>query len=300
MSRPPASARVRLRPTAGGIAFALLLPVCVLVAINAGSNAVFALAFLLAGVLATATWQSRTALAGLRVEAVPAAPTFAGGVVEYRLRLRPADDRALPAMRIIAEIDTPWHGRSAALLQAGETRLSCVAGQRGWLPPAPVFLVTLWPLGLMRARLRAGLLPAVLVYPRPAPPGQARPPRAQTARRSGDPDTLSTLRPYVPGDRPGQIAWKALARSETLLTRQFDGMTGQALLLEWDALAGDTETRLSWLTRQVLDCALRGESYGLRLPGTEVPPGSGPLHQQTCLRALALHQLEAVPPELPA
>jgi uncharacterized protein (DUF58 family) len=32
----------------------------------------------------------------------------------------------------------------------------------------------------------------------------------------------------------------------------------------------------------------QGLHYGLRLPGTELAPGSGPHHQKACLQALAL------------
>ena len=32
----------------------------------------------------------------------------------------------------------------------------------------------------------------------------------------------------------------------------------------------------------------QGLQYGLRLPGLEIPPASGPAHKKNCLQALAL------------
>lgn len=53
-------------------------------------------------------------------------------------------------------------------------------------------------------------------------------------------------------------------------------------------MEGDTETRISQLTRWVLDAHAAGLSYGLRLPGTERAPDSGEAHFRLCLEALAL------------
>jgi uncharacterized protein (DUF58 family) len=86
------------------------------------------------------------------------------------------------------------------------------------------------------------------------------------------------------------VAWKAVARSQKMLTKQFSGEAASELWLDWAALpAGlDVEARLSRLAGWVLLAERTGALYGLRLPGVELPPGQGESHSGACLRALAL------------
>ncbi|MDD2546765.1 MAG: DUF58 domain-containing protein, partial [Burkholderiaceae bacterium] len=65
---------------------------------------------------------------------------------------------------------------------------------------------------------------------------------------------------------PRQALWLDLART---------GLSGK-------------EAQLSRLTAWVLQADAAGGPYGLRLPGREMPPGTGPTHRRACLEALAL------------
>ena len=88
---------------------------------------------------------------------------------------------------------------------------------------------------------------------------------------------------------PQHIAWKAYARSDQLLLKQFSTGDDQPQWLEWDALPDlDTEARLAQLTRWCLDAALEERSFGLRVPDAAVELGSGQRHLEECLRVLAL------------
>ena len=99
------------------------------------------------------------------------------------------------------------------------------------------------------------------------------------------------LRSYRAGDAPKLIAWKALAREQGMLTKEFSATASSELWLDWDdARAGDVEARLSVLTHWVLQAERFGQSYGLRLPGTAIAPARGESHRTRCLEALALFQ----------
>jgi uncharacterized protein (DUF58 family) len=54
----------------------------------------------------------------------------------------------------------------------------------------------------------------------------------------------------------------------------------------------DTEARLSRLARWVLLAHENSLSYGLRLPGLEVPMGEGDAQRENCLTRLALYESE--------
>ena len=113
-----------------------------------------------------------------------------------------------------------------------------------------------------------------------------------TPPSAADDSELSHLRDYQRGDPPRRIAWKAMARSQRLLTKQFATPAASNVWLDWDALPhSDDETRLSWLCGAVLELERINRRYGLRLPSTLLAPASGAAHRDACLRALALFGL---------
>jgi uncharacterized protein (DUF58 family) len=135
-----------------------------------------------------------------------------------------------------------------------------------------------------------------LVYPRP---DSASLPVPEADAESGDAvlagagtDDFAGLRPYQSSDSPRHVAWKASARSETLLTKFFAGRASSELWFDWERLPSgmDIEARLSRLARWVVLAEERGLRYGLKLPGASVPLGEGFPHREKCLRELALYR----------
>jgi uncharacterized protein (DUF58 family) len=112
---------------------------------------------------------------------------------------------------------------------------------------------------------------------------------AGTDRGHGQED-FAGLRQYHQGDSPRHIAWKAAARDQGLLTKQFTGRAETELWLDWAQLPPQMgiEDRLSHLARWVLDAHAAGLAYGLRVPGTSVEPATGEAHRERCLETLAL------------
>jgi uncharacterized protein (DUF58 family) len=100
------------------------------------------------------------------------------------------------------------------------------------------------------------------------------------------------LRSYRAGDAPKLIAWKALAREQGLLTKEFSATASSELWLDWEQARGaDVEARLSVLAHWVIQAEDFGQSYGLRLPGARIPPARGELQRRRCLEALALFEV---------
>ncbi len=100
------------------------------------------------------------------------------------------------------------------------------------------------------------------------------------------------LRDYRPGESSRHIAWKAVAREQGLLVKQFEGGNDSVLWLSWDSLNGmAVEERLSQLCRWVLDAHRCGKHYGLAIPGKKLSPAFTLQHQRQCLEALALFGL---------
>ena len=82
--------------------------------------------------------------------------------------------------------------------------------------------------------------------------------------------------------------WKKVAKADELVSRDSQQAQRYELWLDF-AQAGhaDTEHKLSRLAAWVVQAERLGLDYGLRLPGQQVPTGSGEAHKRRCLEALA-------------
>jgi uncharacterized protein (DUF58 family) len=234
-------------------------------------------------------------LARIAISAGRAEPVFAGESAQFRLYLdgRAAFDRPAILARHVASgsqlvVDIPPGAVAEAVL-------AVPAARRGWVQLGRVMLETRFPLGLFRAWSYVEPDARCLVYPRPErsplPPytGEA----AVGAIHAPTPgaDDFAGLRSYQRSDSPRHIAWKAVARADELLTKQFAGDAAAELWLDMKLLpAGlSLEQRLSRLAGWVLAADRAGAHYGLRLPGVEIAPARGDLHRAACLQALALY-----------
>jgi uncharacterized protein (DUF58 family) len=287
--------RVYIVPTRLGLLFAATLIVLLLGSINYALSLGFGLTFLLGGTALAGMVHTARNLARTAVSAGRASPVFAGEAAQFPILLdnRAPYDRPAILVRHVGSgaqtvVDLPRHAQ-------GEAVLAVPARRRGWLPLGRVMLETRFPLGLFRAWSYVELDAQCLIYPRPErsdlpPPMSDAAAGTAQARARGNED-FAALRNYQRSDSPRHVAWKAVARSQKMLTKQFSGEAASELWLDWDALqAHDVEGRLSRLAGWVLLAERTGALYGLRLPGVEIAPSHGEAHSAACLRALALYQ----------
>ena len=281
---------IYILPTAPGLVYGLLLLMMLTGSINYANNLGFLLTFLLAALGLVAiihTWRN---LLGLQLMAGRTEPVFAGQPACFEVIVHNPRQAPRPGLRIALKggqdslTDLPG-GCSA------KPRLCLPTSHRGEYSLPRLTLSTTYPLGLLRAWVYIELDRVCLVYPAPGP----RMPVAETAdythSRKGDKgvgaDDFAGLRRYRAGDSPRHVNWKALAREQGLQTKLFGGDRAERRWLEWTAVTGATETRLSRLCRGVLDACDRQLEFGLRLPGVEIPPSRGQAHRHECLAALA-------------
>jgi uncharacterized protein (DUF58 family) len=284
--------RVYVLPTRHGYVFGVTLVLMLVGSINYSLSLGFMLTFLLAGMGLVAILHTYRNLAHLAISAGRAEPAFAGEPVRFHLHVdnpSPFDRASIEARcgTAAAFADVPARGTA-------DLALALRTARRGWYRLPRVTVETRYPLGLVRAWSYVQPDARVLVYPRPAdadlPPPSAAPERGGAAAAGSGTEDYAGLRPYQPGDSPRHIAWKAVAREDLLLTKVFVGRGASELWLDWTSFPpqAGVETRLSWLTRQVLLAEEANVVYGLRLPGCELAPALGEAHRDACLKALAL------------
>lgn len=284
--------RVFILPTAHGVIFGLSILLMLIGSANYSLGLGFALAFLLAGISVAGLIHTFRNLVGLAVSPGRSEPVFAGEQARFVLHIENRAGHARTSLAAsaaggTAKFDIPprdW----------AHPEIFVPTDRRGWLPLGRVTIETRYPLGLFRTWSHARPEARVLVYPRPELrplPGET--PHAASGgihEHGAGSDDYAGLRTYQAGDSPRHIAWKAVARSDQLVTKQFTDPGARELVFDWRLLPprSAVEERLSILTGWVVQAERTGERYALSLPGTLVPPGRGQDHATECLRALAL------------
>jgi uncharacterized protein (DUF58 family) len=244
----------------------------------------------MAGVAMLHTWRN---LAHLKLRPGRCDPVFAGETAHFGITVEtPAQTRFAIAMR--RKGDDPVYA-DVAPAETAALLLPALTPRRGLLRCGRVEVFTRYPVGLFHAWSYVDFNLHVIVYPKPDPMAGTPPAQSRSASEEGIPvagdEEFNMLRSYRPGDAPKLIAWKALAREQGLLTKEFSAMASSELWLDWQEAHGpDVEHRLSVLTHWVIQAERFGQSYGLRLPGVKIPPARGEAHRTRCLEALALFQ----------
>ena len=286
------SGRVYILPTGVGLVFALMTFAMLLGSMNSNTNLSFVLTFLLAALGFVAMHHCQRNLVGLELSFAGVEPVFAGQSLDFRIAITNHSKShrhhlQLHAPGIVSEIDDLAPGESRVL------HLEVPTDRRGYVVLPRFGIRTLFPFELFRAWSWLHMDLRGLVYPSladnaPPPPASinALGHRQQDARGEED---FAGLRRFQIGDSPRHVSWKAYARTGDLLSKQFSGADTSSQWLDFDEIpAEDAETRLSILTRWIVDADRSQEDYGVRLPGEEFAPAHGDAHRHRCLKTIAL------------
>lgn len=302
-SRRPKVGDVRLTqraiyilPSKAGVLYAAVLFSMLTASMNYQLSLGYALTFWLASTGIVAIFHTFRNLTNLTLRPGRVESVFAGQIAEFGLMLVNNSSRERHAIRMNGP---GMHAEIVVDLPPSAEQLATVAiatRERGWIEVPRIRLYTRFPIGLWCAWAYWYPGMRALVYPTPESPPAPLPEFAAAAssgngRGKGE-DDIAAIRPYQHGDSIRRIAWKAVARtgSDQLLSKQFEGGDHGELLFDWNALPAtlDAETRLSRLTRWIIDADSSGLRYALRMPGLATELDCGPAHRQTCLEALAL------------
>jgi uncharacterized protein (DUF58 family) len=289
---------IYILPTRAGFTFGLTLMVMLLASINYQLNLGYVLTFLLAGAALASMHMTHGNLRGLTLHLRTPASGFAGDPATLDIVLtNPGRTRHGLALRFEAPAapGAPMAWADAPAGGQAQVHLSLVPAHRGWHPVPALVVDTVFPLGLFRAWTVWRPAARVLAWPRPETPFPALPSAATSAtdsqpQRRFDGGELDGVRPWRRGDSMRQVAWKKVARSGELVSRETSGQVQRELWLQWAdaAQGGDVERRLARLAGWLMRADQEGLAYGLRMPGQELAPGHGEAHRRQALDRLAL------------
>ena len=286
--------RVYVLPTRHGVAFGFVLLLMLVGSINYNLSLGYILTFLLAGMAIVSILHTYRNIAHIAISAGRTEPVFSGDLAPFDLHIENEREDARQVIGFRCDDQTQnanLPGRRVTTIQ-----IPVRATRRGWLQLPRVTLETFYPLGMFRAWSYVQPDMRSLIYPKPdtsaLPPQRPRADSGDAVSVGAGTDDFSGLRGYQASDSPRHIAWKAVARAETMLTKSFMGRASEELFLDWSDLPDtlDIEARLSRLTRWVLLARQAGLNYALDIPGTRIEINGGDEHFARCLEALALYE----------
>ena len=299
--------RVYIFPTIQGWLYGLMLIVMLLGAINYNNSMAFMLCFLLTSLGIVCMLYTYRNLTGLIITSSKPKSVFAGqqalfpvlldnrfGVERFSITLQQKKRKkdffkAQPIHNCISN--------SVSASKQVTMYYPIHTSNRGILKLERIVIATSFPLGIFRAWSYFEANETCIVYP--SPQGQKQLPVTTLYEEDRDygiksgVDDFAGFRKYRAGDPINTIAWKAFAREQGLLIKQFSGKGSQTLILDWNSVAniGDIELRLSQLCYWVLIAEQIGIEYGLEIPGNVISPNHGMKHKESCLEALARYGL---------
>ena len=296
--------RVYILPSRYGLMLGILLVAILLGSINYDNALGYLLTFLIGGLYLVAMLHTYRNLVGLRVKGFSAENGFLGDYIPFHVNLE--NDYALDKYNFALECQgepSRWLKRRLVIshdviakIPANSTHgctLAVKSIRRGRLQLPRVKISSVFPLGIFVAWGYFNHTPTSLIYPRPEghlPLPALTPSGAEnnTSSGAGDADFYG-LREYSGGEPIKRIAWRALAKYDELLVKQFRGDNDAHLVLDWRHTAnlGNNETRLSQLCLWVLQASQGGIPFALELPNESISLGVGEAHQRRCLAALA-------------
>lgn len=272
----------------GGL-FGLMMVAIFVAGVNYANNLILGLCFFLGSVLIIVVHHTFNNLSGLLLEAVDASDSEAGTFTQYRIRITP-HGRHVPR-----QIQLEWDGQTRVLDHIDRPTLvafQLATHARGRFLPPRLGVSTVYPLGILRAWTYIRFSEPAWVSPKPIE-GVLQGSRVmsgeddEAAARVVGQDEFDELRTFVEGESLARVSWGHLARGQGVLTKRFSDAVGREQLLDYDAMSGGHELRLSQLAYWVKRLTEEQVAFELKVREQSVPLGIGFAHQTAALRFLA-------------
>jgi len=263
------------------------------------SPAVYLLLFGLTAVFLVSIPHTLLNLADVTIMPESAKPAFAGEEVCLPVEILNCSRTARRGIELVLPGPRSERKRVDDIPAGKTTRVTLrfPARQRGEHKVGTFRLTSIYPIGFVRVLKTFVSSQTYLVYPKPSgdtrlPVHRAGSPHTRPQTELGEGDDFAGVRAYVPGESQRHIDWRAVARGQPLMTKQFAAEAEGSVHLDFSAPRfHDVEERLSQLALWVIEAERLRRPYSLRLPNTQIAPAVGEAHFHRCLRALSLFEV---------
>jgi uncharacterized protein (DUF58 family) len=272
----------------GGL-FAFMMLAIFIAGVNYANNLVLGLCFFLGSVLVVALHHTFNNLSGMLLEAVDASDCEAGTSTAYRIRITPKGRQIIHQLKL--EWDDQIH-MIPRLDQATMITVQLKTPTRGQFLPPQLCVSSVYPLGILRAWTYVRFNVPAWVSPDPIE-GVIHGKMTsggdddEAAIRVAGQDEFEDLRTFIPGESLAHVSWGHLARGQGVLTKRFSDARGREQLLDYDAMHGGHELRLSQLAYWLKRLTEEQVSFELKVRHQSLPLGLGVQHEKAALRLLA-------------
>ena len=286
-------------PTKAGWIFAILVFILFLASIKFSHQATFLLTFLLCGFGIISSLHTQKNINGITISLKDSPAIFANEKTEFICRLNNSTNIKRHNIWLLC-----GDQHYCVDIESNNTikqNIQLEAKQRGIFEIPAVSITSHFPLGILfgwSRKFQSGA--KCMVYPAPKDllplpdttliqyeEGQEQIITTNGIQKNGE--QISSLKPYQIGDRLRDIHWPSLAKSNQLVSKEYDNNTEYKCIFSWQQVSSlNTEDKLSQLTYWLLDAEKKQTSYQLSIPGFESLHDHGDQHLKECLEKLAL------------
>lgn len=255
--------------------------------------AAYLLGFLTLSVAAVSAVHGWSNLRGLQLTVEPIAPVYEEEPVVLGVRAKAEPGRRHLAVRLQVLGSEIVHLLDCVSDDPEQLELLGPKRRRGRYSDVTILVSSTFPLGFFTARRVVRVAQEHHVYPRPIgalplPTDLLRAQEAQVGMTASEGDDFAGVSEWHRGQSMRHVDWKAVARGQRLMVKQWSGTPRDPFTFSWDKLEElPTEERLRQLARWLVLTERLESPYGLQLPGVTMPISRGDAHFHQCLRMLA-------------
>ena len=282
-------------PTRVGWYYALILLALFAIAVKFNNQAAFMMLFALVAIGIIGMHYTHNNVIGLQLTTNAAKPIFVGETAHFPVQIQNLSIKIRQAIWLICDghrqvFDLEENSKQDLVLDLPTLH-------RGYLNCSDITLTSQFPLGIFFCWSKRFSSPErCIVYPQPLdlidfPDSGDN--SSQTQSRNVIKNAAadySGMKAYQPGDRPRDIHWPSLAKTQKLITVQHEDQSNSSVNLSWFSLPQSlsVEDKLSQLCHWVVDAEKNGTKYQLEMPNNTIQFDNGFVHYHECLTVLAL------------
>ena len=282
-------------PTRHGWYYAMILLALFGIAMKFNNQAAFMMLFILMAVGLVAMLYTHNNVINLRLSSHPAKPVFAGETAYFPVSVKNPSNAERSAVWLLSGGFQQLAKLDGGGQQTIDVKLPSL--QRGYLNCEPINLTSQFPIGIFFCWSKRYIsAERCLVYPQPldlvpfSDNASNQGKQEQQSHVKQGSEDYAGMKNYQAGDRLRDIHWPSLAKTNKLVSIQYETHGNSSQNISWFSLPAtlSVDDKLGQLCFWLLNAEQDGRGYQLEMPSHTIEFDSGYAHLHACLRVLAL------------